>query len=78
MNGEDLPLNGATVAEAVVATQILAPQEPSQEEIAASLAAAALPQAPLAMPKQKLERANGLLLGRVLAVFGAGKRRAQG
>ena len=77
MNDEELPLNGASTQAAAFAGQV-ASQDPSQEDIAKTLAAAQLPQAPLAMPKQPLEHANGLLLGRVLSLFGAGKRRAQG
>lgn len=77
MNGEEQPLNGAPTQAAVFTDQVAA-QDPSQEDIAASLALAQLPQAPLAMPKQPLEHANGLLLGGVMALFGAGKRRARG
>lgn len=77
MNGEELPLNGASTQAAALVGQVVS-QDASQDDIAASLAAAQLPQAPLAMPKQALEHTKGQLLGRVMAVFGAGKRRAQG
>lgn len=77
MNGEELPLNDASTKAAALVDQV-ASQDPSQDEITASLAAAQLPQAPLAMPKQALEHRKGLLLGRVMAMFGAEKRRTQG
>ncbi len=77
MNGEEQPLNGASTQAAVFTGQVAA-QDPSKDDIAASLALAQLPQAPLAMPKQPLEHSSGLLLGGVMALFGAGKRRARG
>lgn len=77
MNGEEQPLSGASTQAAVLTGEIAA-QDPSQDDIAASLALAQLPQAPLAMPKQPLERERGGLLSGLLSAFGAGKSRARG